>query len=170
MKALHGLGQLHRTEPTVLVGALTAVGAFLAQLGGGVDAVQSAGTAGGIAGVQALLTRQLVWSPRSVGRLRSDEPTNSLAVALANLKKTGISGAEPAMMIAVGTFLGGFLTQFFAGVDLNHALLAAGSASGAQGIVTRGRVNSPRSAGIAAAADAIHGDELSINRVLHLAA
>ena len=143
--------RLNEKEPAGLVGAIASVLGFAALIGADVSTLQGLGTALGISGTQGMLTRQSVYSPETVNRLRmSQNPIGSLA----SLMSTGgaASRREPTLMIGLITMAGGFLVQFFAGVDLTQALTSAGAISGVQGVATRGRVFSPASARSVAAA------------------
>jgi hypothetical protein len=142
---------LEQTEPTILVGGLTSVIGFVALLGADVNTLQSAATALGVSGTQALFTRQGVYSPKSVEQIKSAAPSS---IPFGELLGTGGSALqrEPAVAVGTATLLAGFLVQFFAGVGLTEALVSATGIAGAQGVATRGRVYSPASTRRVAAA------------------
>lgn len=151
---------LEKSEPAILVGGLTALGGFIALLGADVHTLQSAATALGISGTQALFTRQAVFSPKWIEALKSsasNASSASLAAAGGLLApKAGLARQrEPAMAIGAATLLGGFLVQFFAGVGMTEALVSATGIAGVQGAATRARVSSPASARTALTAEVV---------------
>jgi hypothetical protein len=144
--------RIHDTEPTALVGGISSLLGFLVLAGTDVSTLQGLGTAVGISGTQAVMTRQGVFSPASVAKLRRGEgPASSLA-SLISKPGGSIGRYEPALGVGLLTLIGGFLVQFFSGVDLVQALTTSTAISGIQGFATRGRVYSPASAQRAAAA------------------
>lgn len=143
---------LHQAEPTGLVGAISALVSFLVLAGTDLSVFQSLGTAAGLAGTQALLTRQAVFSPATVASLRQGRGSTSALASLIAQPGGAIGRYEPALGIGAATLVGGFLVQFFSGVDLIQALATSTAITGVQGVATRGRVYSPASAQRAAAA------------------
>jgi hypothetical protein len=138
--------RIENGEPAILVAVLTALVGFAVLVGVDVDAMQSAATALGIAGAQGAITRQGVYSPKSVAALKA---SNGMEIPLGEMLANTAGGArrqEPALAVGAATLLGGFLVQFFAGVGLTEALVSATGIAGAQGVATRGRVYSPASA------------------------
>jgi hypothetical protein len=138
--------RLPKTEPAALVGAITSAVGSLALIGADVPTLQSLGTALGISATQGVLTRQRVFSPQSVTNLTTSK---SPVAALANVLNTGggaVTHREPALGVGLVSLVGGFLVQFFAGVDLTQALASAAAIGGVQGVATRGGVYSPASA------------------------
>lgn len=138
-----GYERLEQGEPTNLIGLLTAAIGFVVLYAANGDALQSAATALGMAGSQAALTRQGVYSPKSLDAIRRD---GLAAPQLADLIKPAAGRArdrEPVLATALVTLVGGFLVQFLAGVDMTEALATAAGLAGVQGAATRGRVYSP---------------------------
>lgn len=148
--------RVENAEPTNFVAALTSVISFVALLGADVHTLQSAATALGISGTQALFTRQHVYSPKSIEEIKGGETSLAKLGELLQTAKGGLAKQrEPAVAIGAATALGGFLVQFFTGVGMTEALVSAAGIAGVQGAVTRGRVYSPASARRAAAAESL---------------
>jgi predicted exporter len=138
--------RLEKTEPAILVGAVTSLGGFLTLLAADFSALHSAAVAFGASGTQALLTRPKVYSPRSIKALETGpDPYGNLP----GLLGTGTGFAhphEPTVTIGVLTLLGSFLVQMFGGVDFVSAFVSAAGIAGVQTTATRARVSSPVSA------------------------
>jgi hypothetical protein len=143
---------LEKAEPAAVAGVMTSLVGFLALLATDFGTLHSAATALGLSGTQALLTRPVVFSPKSIEELKSGVDPRPM---LPELISTGSGFAhphEPAATIGTLTLLGGFLVQLFAGVDLTEALTSAVGIAGLQTAATRARVYSPVSARQVAAA------------------
>lgn len=147
--------QLQAKEPAMLTGAITSILGFVALLGADVHTLQGLGTALGISGTQGLLTRHSVFSPKSVDQIKKGKtPLGSMAALLGG-RSDYFRQCEPAVGIGLASLLGGFLVQFFAGVDLSQALASAAGITGVQAVATRQQVYSPATARRAAAATLI---------------
>jgi hypothetical protein len=157
--------RLEEAEPTVLIGTLASLIGFVALLGADVGTLQSAGTALGVGGTQALLTRQGVYSPKSIREVKSGPAS---AIPFGELLSSGgmARQQEPALAIGMATVLGGFLVQYFAGVGLTESLVSAGGIAGAQSVTTRNRVYSPQSARRIATARLLAESPLDASRVM----
>jgi hypothetical protein len=137
------LTRVHQKEPTLLYALLTAAGGFLVQNQvAGIDWGQALGSAGGIAGIQGLLTRQRVWAPAN-GKRHVQRRTRATDVPTPPRATFAVNQAEPAMAMAVGTGLVGFLTQVAADVPTMQALATAAGISGTQGTLIRPAVHAP---------------------------
>jgi hypothetical protein len=137
--------QASRTEPVALVGGLTGLGGFLALMGFGTDSLQALGTAAGISGAQAVLTRPRVWSEASAyGENSESKDPRELLDEVTATPKQGANKAEPALFVAVLVAVGGFLAQAATGTGLLEALGTSGAIAGFQGVATRDRVFAPK--------------------------
>lgn len=157
---------LEQAEPAVLIGTLTSLIGFVVLLGADVGTLQSAGTALGIAGTQAVFTRQGVYSPKSIQAIKSGPVSG---IPLGQLLPSGGAARqrEPALAVSMATLLGGFLVQHFAGVGLTESLLSAGGIAGTQGVATRNRAYSPASTRRVATARLLAQSPQEAHKVLH---
>jgi hypothetical protein len=136
---------LHDQEPALVMGLLTFVGGFLAQVGpAGIGSLRSLGTCGVASGLQAVLARERVVSPAtarnvSAQPLAADEIDSGITAPGAPLN------SEPALVMALVAAIGSFLLQLVGGhhVDLLQALGTSGGIAGVQGLLTRQRVSAP---------------------------
>ena len=140
-------GKLSEREPAALVGAIASAIGFLVLTGADVDALQSLGTAVGIAVPQGVLSRQRVFSGATVRDLASSKPIPpGLFSQLLDVRGGHLQQREPVVMTGGGVLLAGFLVQFFAGVGMVESLTSAAGIVGAQALATRSQVYSPASA------------------------
>jgi hypothetical protein len=144
--------QFEKAEPALVSGLFTGSAGFLALLAANFGTVHSAGLAVGMSASQTLLTRPVVYSPRSVRQITG--AGGGPPSIPADLFQAGSGFArpdEPAATIGVLVFLAGFLVQLFSGVEMVPALATAAGIAGVQTVATRSRAYSPAMTQILAA-------------------
>jgi hypothetical protein len=138
------MNELLAREPALSVAGLVAVAGFLFQNGvTNVPTDQAAGAAVTIAGLQGLITRQQVFSPRTAEQ-KLTAPVDPGALGQWLTRAKAVNYAEPAMATALVSVLLAFVFQMAAGVNLGQALASSAGIAGFQGLATRQMVTSPK--------------------------
>jgi hypothetical protein len=146
--------RLQSHEPALLTALATFVGGFLAQAGPGhISSLPALGTSVTISGLQGILTRGKVFSPGTVRTAAAVETVTKAKTPLVDPSAPVpwlLHGAEPSLTMAFVGLIAGFLVQVVGGSgSLVQALGVAAGLAGAQGVLTRQQVFSPKTVALA---------------------